>query len=341
MLVQILENEAFSLASMSKGIQTVEPLRQPLGDSKLFMAEPIRTDTVYIEKEEGKGLKLIKPSARGEKIERRNKSSKRNLVSLVTDRYALFDQIEPSELQFIRAFETTEQQVEGVQSEIAKRQMSLLKDAEATFEHQRLGAALQGIVIDSEGDVIYDFFERFGYTKGSELELDLSLTDGNMRVWITENIHRYMMRSAKGATFSAIKAYCGSAAMDKLSKNPEYRAALLAQGEVGDTKDGYFGQAIKFGGVEWIEYFGTDDDKINLGVDEVRFIPGGTNDVYRHIQSPDESFESVGQLGQEFYSWLEWDKASPGRTQWVKTFLATYSLFVNTRPDLIRKAVAK
>lgn len=344
MLVDILNNDAFSLASMTKGISTVEPLRQPIGEAKLFNAEPIRTDVVYVEKEAGKGLKLVDPSERGEDIERRNKSTKRNLVPLHTDRYALHDTIKPSELQFIRAMETEDQMVAGVQGEIAKRTSGpsgLMKDIEATFEFQRMHAALQGIVVDSKDNVIYNYFEQFGFTEGAELSINFGLSEGNMREYIVNNVTRWMQRRAKGARFTGITAYVGSSAMDKLAKNPEYREALLAQGEVSDLHDSYFGKPIVFAGVTWIEYFGTDDGLINLDENEVRFIPSGTNDIYRHIQSPDESFEDLGQEGQELYNWIEWDQKVPGRTQWVKVFLATYSLFVNTRPDLIRKGIAQ
>jgi len=340
MLLQILENNAFSLAEMTKGIKTVEPVRQPLGKAMLFNAEPIRSDTVYIEKTEGRGLKLIDPSLRGEKIERRNKSTKRDMVSLSTDRYAIHDQIQPSDLQFIRAMDSEDQMVTSVQEEIATRTSGpngLMKDMEATFEHQRMHAALEGIVLDSKDNVIYNYFDKFGFTEGSDVNIDFTLSEGALRVFITDNVIRWMQRNAKGAQFTGITAYCGSGAMDKLSKNAEYREALLAQGKVEDLHDSYFGNPINFAGVTWIEYFGTDDDLINLGENEVRFIPSGTNDIYRHVQSPDESFEDLGQRGQEFYNWIEWDKAVPGRTQWVKVFLATYSLFVNTRPDLIRK----
>ena len=150
-----------------------------------------------------------------------------------------------------------------------------------------------------------------------------------------------MQKNAKGARFTVIHALCGSGAMDKLHKNPEFYKSFLAQQEANELREGYFGKATKFADVHWEEYQGTDSNHpeasdLELGEDEIIFFPGGDkNNIYREVLSPGEKFSDLGKLGEKLYSWLQWgdDKDDP---EWVKIFVAKYVLYLNTRPEMTR-----
>ena len=340
MILNVLNNDAFTLASMTAAISKVATVPERLGQLGLFPAAPIRTELATVEVREGK-IKLIQTSDRGEDIESRNKGQKGQMKFFQTKRLAVKDRIRATDLQFLRQF-GTEDQVKQLQQEIALRQTGpngLMADLNLTFESMRL-SAIDGILKDADGTVLYDYFTELGITKPSSVVVPLSTaTEGALREFVQKNVTRHMRRKAKGARFTKIHALCGENAYDKLHKNPEFRETFLNQQAANELRQSYDGEVTDFAGVQWEEYIGTDDSTHELEPDEIKFVPGGIgNTVFQHVQSPGEKFSDVGQLGKEFYTWLKWDNDDD--PSWVDIHLVAYPLFLNTRPEMVRIGTA-
>lgn len=332
--MNIFENDAFTMASMTSAIERVPTNPGTLGQLNLFSPHPIRNVTVGIEERAGQ-LKLIKTSQRGAPLAQ-GRSIKSKMRYFGTTRIAEGDTIMASELQFIRQFDT-ENQIKQLQSELALRMggpTGLLADVQYTKENMRLGA-IQGKFLDSDGSVIYDYFTEFGITPATEIAFDLAnATAGALRENIQKNLIRPMRRLAQGARYSGIKALCSASFFDAIMKNPEVRASYEGIPEQVWLRTNYDGQAFDFGGVEWIEYIGDDANaEVRIADDKCVFIPTGVgNSVFEVVYSPAESFDDIGTLGREVYAYTTPDEK---KNRFVELEVASYPLYMCKRPDLL------
>jgi hypothetical protein len=338
MIFNIFENDAFSLASMSTAIDQVEYVPQTLIGSGVFNDEPIRTEITGIESREGK-ISIVDFSERGSERESRDKTNPAKIAWVKTPRLSLTSKIMASELAFLREF-GTEDQIKQVQKEISRRQFGpngLVADVDLSLERMAMGC-LNGKILNKAGDIVFDYFSLLGRTESAGITLNLTtLSDGALRMEITQKILRPMRRKAYGARFQYLRAFCGKNAFDKLNKNPEYYATYLAQQAGAELRTSYFEKPVMFAGVEWVEYIGDNDDVVTVNDDEIKFVPWGTNDIYSRVMSPGESFEMQNTLGQKLYSSVIPDR---DRNEFVTIDVATYSLLVNKRPDMPITCVA-
>jgi len=341
-IMNIFKNDAFSLASMSDAIERVPTNPARLGQLNLFSAKPIRTTLFGVEEREG-SLSLIQTSLRGESLEKATKG-KRKMRYFETSRLAKQDTILASELAFVRSF-NTEDQVQQVQAEIAQRlngNDGLLADLDYTREYHRLGA-IQGKVMDADGtSVIYDFYDEFDIVESDEIAFDLSAaspTDGDLRKLIQVKIIRPMRKIAKGSRYSGIRALCSPEFYDAFIAHPEIRETYKNWSANADLRKGYDGEVFQFGGVSWEEYVGDDSNsEVALGAEKVRFVPEGTgNTIFQTIYSPGETFDDIGQLGKEVYSWVIPEEK---RNTKVDLEVFTYPLYMCRRPDMLFRGKA-
>lgn len=340
--MNIFNDDAFSLASMTDAIERVPTNPGRLGQLNLFTPKPIRTAMFGIEEKEGV-LSLIQTSNRGEPLAE-GTVEKRKMRYFETSRIAKKDTILASELQFVRAFNTQDQVIQ-LQAEMASRlsgATGLIADVDYTKEYHRLGA-IQGKVMDADGtSVIYDFYSEFGITEAPEIAFDLSNAApaaGALRKLVQSAVIRPMRKKAKGARYSGIRALCSPEFFDALISHIEVRETYLNQQEAGELRTGYDGQTFNFAGIDWEEYIGDDtNSEVALGAQKVRFIPEGQgNGIFETIYSPGERFEDLGQLGRDLYSHVIPDDK---RDSFVDLEVFSYPLFMCRRPDMLLKGRA-
>lgn len=345
-IINILENDAFSIASMTNGIETAPTQPRELKNEGIFVQEPIRSEIIAIEYSAGQ-FQIAPLDDRGGVISSAEKQS-RLIRYFATKRVARHDRIKASELGFVRQFGSDENRiVEELQKEIAKRQTGptgLMAQCENRLELMRLGA-LNGLLVDHNGSVVYDFFSEFGLAAPPTVFLDIAnKSEGDLRAAIESQITRPMKRKAKGRMFSQVSARCGEAAWDSLMKNKEFRERFHAAADAkmaAKLHEGTLGTEVSFAGVTWREYFGADDGtSVNLGVNDIRFYPGGESGIFKHILSPGEGFSSLGEQGKEWYTYLVNDIERPNDPRWIDLYVEQYPMIVNSDPDLVFKASA-
>jgi hypothetical protein len=334
--MDIFNQDAFSLTSMLGAVERVDTKPNRLGQLGIFNTNPVRTETIAIEERAGT-LSLIQTSGRGDPLDQRT-TEKRKIRNFNTSRVAKQDHILASELAFVRQF-GTENMIMQLQMELARRldgPSGLIAEVEMTWENMRLGA-VQGILTDADGSVIYNWFDEFGITQATETDFDLdnaSPASGVLRKTIQDKVVRAMRRLAKGARYTEIRALCGSAFFDDLIAHPEVRESYLSQVAASELREGYDGTEFRFGGVVWEEYVGTDDNStVAVGTDKVKFFPsGGGNTVFEVAHSPGESFSHLGQLGEPIYPMVVPDM---NRDQFVDLEVYSYPLFICKRPEML------
>lgn len=337
--LDIFKQDAFKLTSMLQAIRETDYLPGRLGGMGIFTPNPVRTETVAIEKL-GETLALIQTSQRGAPLDQR-KTEKRNIRDFRTVRIAEADRIMASELAGIRAF-GTESELMQVQAEIARRlsgPAGLENKVELTLENMRLGA-IQGIVLDADGSTIYDWFDEFDVTQPAEIDFDLdnaSPASGVVRKKCNEVV-RAMMKAAKGVwtTSTRVYALCGDAFWDDLTAHTEVRQTYLNTQQASELRNGNAYETFNYGGIAWENYRGTDDGAtVGIPTDKAKFFPVNAPGAFLEVFSPGERFEHIGQLGERIYPMIVPDR---DRDMWADIEVYNYPLHICTRPQMLQRA---
>ncbi len=336
--MDIFNNSAFSMTSLTGAIQKVGYKPQLLGQLGIFDPMPVRTRSIFVDRREN-ALTLIPTSPTGAPP-KELEVDPRNAVPLKTTRLAKGFTLYAEEIQGIRAF-GSETEFAQVQAEYLRRMAMVRDDMELTHEYHRLGA-LQGLLLDADGtSVIYNYFTEFGVTETPAVDFDLDNANpapGAIRLKAASVI-RSMARSAGGAFTpgTSIHALVGDAFYDALITHPEVEKTYLNWAAAADLRTDKTWQAFTYAGITWHNYRGTDDNStVAIDPDEAKFFPVGARDVFKKAMAPAEFGPYINTAGQDTYAMNIPDR---DRQAWTRGELYSYPLYFVQRPDVLRKGV--
>lgn len=336
--MDIFNNSAFSMTSLTGAVQKVGYKPQLLGGLGIFEPMPVRTRTVFVDRRENK-LALI-PSSPVGAPPKELVVDPRNAVPLKTVRLTEGFTLYAEEIQGIRAF-GSETEFAQAQAEYLRRMAMVRDDMELTHEYHRLGA-LQGLLLDADGStVIYNYFTEFGVSAPAAIDFDLdnaSPAKGALRKKCAEVI-RGMARSAGGAftPSTTVHALAGDAFYDDLITHAEVEKTYLNWQAAADLRQDRSFEAFTFGSITWHNYRGTDDNStVAIDPNEAKFFPVGARDVFKKAMAPAEFGPYVNTLGQDTYAMNIPDR---DRQAWTRGELYSYPLYFVQRPDVLRKGV--
>lgn len=329
--MDVFKQDAFSAISLTTAIQDMPTVPGFLRSLNLFTPNPVRTTTVAVERQ-GATLKIIPTTERASPRSRRS-VDRRNVRNFNTVRIAESHRMMADSLQNIRAF-GSETELMAMQAEVAKWQNTLNMDLDATLERHMLGA-INGIVLDSDDSVIYNYYDEFGISQPSEIDFSWANKTA-VKSFVAAQVIRPMIRALGGRATPnmQIMALCGDSFYDKLQENAEYRATYL-QTEAARTllEENVF-QSVRAWGVTWVNYRGTDDNStVAIASDKCKFIPVGVPNVFQHAMSPAEGFDFVNTLGLPKYSAVVPDPTT--RNEYADLDVAAYPLFICTSPEAL------
>lgn len=332
----VFGGDAFTQASMIRGID-----RRPYIPNQLDSVigfEPVRatTDTVYIIGRK-RYMSLIRTTLRGAPIEMAAPDDK-DARPLRIPRIAKGDQLFAHQLANINPLED-ETETDRAAAEVAKKQEKLIGDVEATFEFQRLGA-LNGLILDTDGSTLVNFWTEFGITQPADIDLQLddqTQTVGQLRERIATLIVMPIARASGAGNDPRfkVKALCGDGFWFALTGHTALEKTYLNQVAAAELRRERLWEEFEFAGVTFVHYRGTDDTStIAIPTSKARFFPVGVPGMWQHVMGPmNESIPLLGQPGRRYYPFLEKDKSE--KQQWVQPEIYSYPLFVNARPDLV------
>jgi len=329
----IFNDDAFGAVQLTAAIEKVPYVPSFLGSLNIFQPVPVRTETVAIEKRNGK-LSIIQTSERGAAPQQRE-NEKRDIRDFRTVRLAHGDTLYAHELQNIRAF-GSDTELMQVQAEVARRMASIRQNFELTWESHRLGA-IQGIVLDADGSVIINWFNAWGINQPAEVdfELDDAATDVRGKC---QAIVRAMVRAGKGAFLPStqIHALAGDDFYDMLTNHKTVRETYLNWTSAAELRGSNAFQAFPYGGIMFHNYRGTDDNStVAVDAAKCKFFPVGAPGVFQTAYSPAETFDFVNTPGQELYAMTIPDR---DRNAWVELEAYSYPLHICTRPEMLLRA---
>jgi hypothetical protein len=350
-LMDIFNNDAFRMTSMTAAVNKTPYRPDFLGSLGIFTPTPIRTIDAAVAMTDNGTIEVVQTTPRGAPPYEQ-KVQPQNIRSFRTPRIAIGDTIYAHELQGIlsRAMISggdVGMVLQDLQSEIAYRldgPTGLRSKQEATKERMRLGA-IAGIVLDKDGSTLYNWATAFGVSLPAEIAFNLSAASPAPGVLTTlvRQTERSILRASgagQGNTSARLIGLAGDTFFDNLIKHADvmpawnvFQANAATRIALGATADVRAFTTFSWGGIDWINYRGTDDNAtIAIAPDKVKFIPVGIPGLFQEVTAPAETFDYINTLGLPIYVMVLPDR---DRNQFVRLETYSYPMYIATRPDLL------
>lgn len=351
-LMDIFNNDAFRMVTMTQAVNKTPYRPDFLGSLGIFTPTPIRTIDAAVAINDNGAIEVVQTTPRGAPpYEQR--MLPQTVRSFRTPRIAIGDTIYAHELQGILARSVmvggdVNILLQDLASEMAFRldgPTGLRSKQEATKERMRLGA-IAGVVLDKDGTVLYNWPTAFGVALPTEIPFDLNNAAPGVGVLTTlvRTIERRIMRAAgagqAGAGVARLIALCGDNFFDALVKHADvlpawnvFQANAATRISLGATADVRAFTTFTWGGIDWINYRGTDDNTtIAIDTDHCKFIPVGVPGLFQEVLAPAETFDYINTPGLPIYAMVMPDR---DRNQFVRLETYSYPMYIATRPDLL------
>jgi hypothetical protein len=338
--LDIFRGDYFSATTLDEVADNIPFQPQAIGQLGIFDPKPIRTTTVMISYKNG-SFEVVPTSERGgpeTPIGRRD----RKLHYFETVALRQKERINSHELTDILANgRPLEVRLQDAITEINDRAAIMRTNNEVSLERMRWGA-IQGVLLDADGSVIYDYFAEFGVPTPVAVQFNFATIAANdLVMFIETNIVKPMIRAlGQRATANVrIGCYAGDNFWAGLMSHDAVMRTYLNWQAAAQLRQGLtppWGQ-FDFGGVTWINFRGTDDGTtIALATNDAIFFPIGARDVFRNYLSPGERFRDQGKRGEEVYLIVTPDPRE-NMDEWVDVRVRSYPLPICIYPKALMK----
>lgn len=328
-MLQILENDAFQMSSLSAAVEKLPYQERRLGQLGIFETVPLETNVVVIDEQEGQ-LEVFGTKPRGSDATAPKKDKDRKSRAFVVPHIPVKDRILAATLLGKRRTGQTE--LMSVAEKVNDRFQYMRNQMETTFEMHRLNA-LKGVVVDADGSVLLDLFDAFDVTQ-STFDFEFSSPTLDVRERFVQ-LSRDQEDTLGGIPFTKSHIMAGREWFDALIAHPKVRDTFIyQQGTVlrEDLRKGF-----EIGGHFIEEYRGVrglPNDIGQIADDEAYAIPLGVPGLFRANFAPGDFMETINTLGDPLYA-----RVVPDRdlNKHVDLYLETNPLIMNTRPNTVYK----
>ena len=296
MHMDIFNNDAFSVVSLTKAIEDTPFVPGRVGQLGIFSEEGVSTTSVSIEKI-GSTVSLVPAASRGSSG-RPMGNDKRQMIPFTATHLPQRASILADEVQNLRAF-GSETEVETAQRLMNRKLAKMRRDLDTTIEYQRIGA-IKGSILDSDGTIeLLNLHTAFG-TSVTSHNLVLGTAGTMVRNKVIE-ARRKMEAALGGLTYSGARVLCSASFFDALVGHAKVEAAFdrYMNGEFlrEDQRGGFY-----FAGVFWEEYRGQVGATKFIADGEAWMVPEGVPDLFVTNYAPADYMETVNTLGQAYYA---------------------------------------
>lgn len=322
--MDIFENDAFSVKSLTLAISQTPYVPGRIGALGLYTEEGINTTSAMIELE-GESLSLVAAGERGAPGQNVT-SGKRGMVQVRTVHLPQTATILADEIQNVRPF-GEENDVQAVEQVVVKRLKKMRRRLDATIEYHKLGG-IKGQVLDANGvSVLYDFFQIFGLTKSTfDMVLD---SDATKVLQMVLSAKRMSEDKLGGAMSTGWRALC----------SPEYFDAFTGHKTVTDAFNFYNAQVkskdnrsgFMFGDVIWEEYRGKVGGVDFVSPGKALMVPEGVADMFVANYAPADYMETANSNGLPYYAKQELTRMAKG----VELESQSNPVCINSRPTAV------
>lgn len=331
-IIDIFNDDAFSLVSLTEKVNAMPFKPGMIGEMGIFEEKGVNTVAVAFEENAGV-LKLVQSSPRGG-VAQQHTPNKGKVRTVRSVHLATEDTVQADEIQGVRIFGADgSNELASAQAVVNDRLAEMTGNLDVTLEAHRLGA-IKGQVLDADGSVLHDLFDVFGVAQDAVVDFNLDNSAPGIKK-ITAAIRRSMAKrlgALAGSQF-AINALCGDDFFDALVNHAECKEAYDRY-ENGQAlrEDVTYGEFV-YGGVKFINYRGSDDGSVGIGVNDVHLFPAIPG-LYKTYYSPADVMDAVNTIGLPRYAMQSVDKDF-GR--FVKLHAQSNPLNVCLRPQVLIK----
>lgn len=300
--LDIFNDDAFSVTSLSQTISDIPDIPTRLGDKGIFAEEGINTLNFMIERQ-GSSIKLLPTAPRGG-VREPVALGPRKLIPLQALHIPATWSVLADEVQGIRAF-GSETEVEQA-STLVQRKLNVVRQSmDLTHEHMRVGA-LKGQVLDADGSLLLDVYSTFGMTQQTQFWNMASAANGDPKASIIA-LKAMIRKQLGGRVMGRIRVICSLEFFTALVQNAKMIKAweLWNQGAFART-DQVNGGDFEFAGMIFEIY----DGGVTVGTTFTPFIEEGTAYAYpenvpgmfQSKYAPGDYMETVNTTGLPFYA---------------------------------------
>lgn len=324
--LDIFNDDAFSLSSLSQTITDIPRVPTQLGDEGLFNEYGINTLSVMIERQ-GSKIQLVPSAPRGG-VPQPGTRSGRKLFPLVATHLPQSDSILADEVQGVRAF-GTETEVMAVTTMVNRRLADLKMNLDLTMEYQRVGA-LKGQVLDANGsDVLWNMYTLFGFTQQTHyFALANAATDVKQKCVL---LKRAIQSQLGGKSMSRVRVKCSETFFDALVGHTTVKKAweLWQSGAFArqDQSEGDF----EYAGVVFQIYSGGTSAGDFMPTDRGYAYPEGVPNMFQIAYAPANFMETVNTNGLPYYAKQKVNQWETGVDLYTQTNPVTF----NSLPEAV------
>jgi hypothetical protein len=295
-------NPAFSMAALTAAINLIPNRYGRLQELDLFPEKPVRQNQILVEERAGV-LTLLptKPLGAPGTLAAR---SKRRMRSFVVPHIPHDDVVLPNEVQGLRAF-GSETELESIASVVAEKLETMRNKHAITLEHLRMGA-LKGLILDSDGSVLYDLFEEFRIAQQSvAFQIDNPNNGTDVKQKCIETL-ALIEEGLLGEFMTSARVLCSQEFFAALTSHKDVKTAY-AQWQQGAVLINDVRKGFSFGGLVFEEYRGKASDldgnvRRFIAPGEAHAFPIGTINSFATYNAPADFNETVNTLGQPVYA---------------------------------------
>lgn len=327
--MDIFNNDAFSVASLTKAINEQPHVPGRIGALGLFSEEGIVSTSIQVEKV-GEALSLVPAGERGSPAVAVG-GDKRQLVSFSAIHLPQRSTILADAVQNVRAF-GSETELETVQSVVNQRLAKQRRRLDATIEFQRMGA-IKGLIVDADGSTeLVNLFTQFGVTQQVQ-DMDLGgATDPRVNAMAAK---RKVEDALGNGMYTSLRAFCSAGFFDALISDADIKEAYnrWMDGEFlrNDPRGGFY-----FGGIYWEEYRGKVGGVDFVADGQAFLVPEGVPDLFVTSFAPADYMETVNTIGLPYYAKQEELRMGKG----VDLESQSNPISICTRPRAVVKLTA-
>lgn len=345
-MLDIFHSDKFGVVEMTALVNKQPYVPGQIGRSGLFDSAGVSKLTVAIEERHG-DLALVAPSPRGGPGETTD-NEKRNIRSFDIPHFQRDDAVTADEVQGVRKFgaDGSVDQVEVVEDKIAEKMRKHTIALDATIEHQRCGA-LKGLIVDKNGNVLYDLYDVYKLTAPDLVEFDFSATSFPFRK-VLAGVQRSIEDSLdEDLAIQGIDAWCGPDYFEAALGCQEYRSTYLGTPMAGALQGNAYIDSFSYGGVNFMRYRTGrravasaaaqtgNSPKGYIGPNEVRFVPR-IQGLFLTRFAPADYMETVNTVGLPRYAKV-WPDPNGKR---ANVEVQTNAMSWCTRPEALRGGFA-
>lgn len=299
-LATLLSNDAFTPASLTDAINLIPNSYGALGAANLFGFQGISTRTAVIEMRDGV-LHLLTSQPLGAPGTPSQKG-KRRALNFSIPHFPHDDTILPDAFN-VRSFGSTDP-IKDASIVVAERLTDMKARHDLTQEWYRIGA-IKGVILDGDGEVLYNLFDEFGITKKT-ISFELGTAATNVKSKCLQ-VARHIEKNLMGEISNGIEVRVGADFFDKLTSHPKVEAAYAGWAAAQERLGGDLRAGFTFGGLTFIEYSGQVPKSNGTLVDLIdpdmgHAYPVGTRQTFSEYAAPADFNEAVGTRGLRYYA---------------------------------------